>query len=69
MEIDLDTELCSHQDRTDNGNTFSEVAKYKWTGHFECNSYLVVFIIVIIGYSLLLKEKETFMRQKGEMWA
>lgn len=27
MEIDLDTELWSHQDRIDNGNTFSEVAK------------------------------------------
>lgn len=33
---------------------FSEVAKLIWTGHCESKVSLIVFIIVIIVYSLLL---------------
>jgi hypothetical protein len=38
---------------------FSKVAKYKWTGHYECKSYLKVFIIVCIVW------KNTFIGLKG----
>ena len=44
------------------------VAKYKWTGHCECNSYLIVFIIVLIVYSLLMLEKEPFGAGEKAQW-
>ena len=41
IEIDLDTELWTHENRIDD-NILCQVAEYKWTGHHECNSYLMV---------------------------
>lgn len=42
-------------------NAFS---KYKWIGHCECHSYLIVFTIVFIVYSLFMLEKKPFIGLK-----
>lgn len=39
----------------------------KFYGHYECNSYLIVFIIVLNVYSLSMVEKEPFIGlRKGD---
>ena len=53
IEIDLDTELLTHENRIDD-NILCQVAEYKWTGHHECNSHLIVLITVHIVHSLLM---------------
>lgn len=62
IESELGTELWIHQDRID--NIFSKVTKYIWSGHCEYNSYLMIFITVLIVYSLLMLEKEPFIGLK-----